>query len=216
MKRSFISNSIDYNLVTHNSVDSLISYEYGCHIGADDPTSVDPNTKDGVSADFAEFATYRAKDLVEEKITALAQAIDENDDTICLYRGLYVSQEWIEGDLSDRPIGMCWSWDYEFAIAHHMADPGNGEPIDVRVVGLVKPSDIDWNATVILAVTDEYVTGEEREVRLRPDARIAIAGVDWRPASCDNDPFEPVPRFETCGILIDAGTTVASPLKMGI
>jgi hypothetical protein len=81
-------------------------------------------------------------------------------------------------------------------------------------VGLVDQADIDWTETVTLAASDLYVTGEEREVRLKPEAIVEVAAVDWRPESSRPDgKFVPVPHLEAAGIMAEAATVMETRRK---
>lgn len=200
-------------MVTHTVPGCLAAYEFGCWLGVDDPDSLDPRDGNGgLRADFLDFVPMRARELVEGKIAHLAQVLDENDGTICLYRGMFVNRDWLDGAISARPIGVCWTWDYDFAVAHRGADAGD-DPIDVRLVGLVENPDIDWTETVILAASELYVTGEEREVRLTPSAIVEIAAVDWRPDGSDAK-FVSAPHLETTGITVGATWAATQPRKL--
>jgi hypothetical protein len=190
-------------MTTHAHLGSMIAYEYGRDIDAEDPDEVDPREGPGFTAHFTEFVIGKARALVAEKADELATVLDDNDGTICVYRGLSVDRSWIENDLTARPIGVCWSWDDDFAIAH-CGECDGSDMIDVRVVGLVRVQDIDWTETVTLAASDVYVTGEEREIRLNTDALVEIAGVDWRPEG-GRGKFERAPHLETKGIVVRAG-----------
>lgn len=191
-------------IATHLSPGSLVCWEYAVSVGHPDPDSLDSANEPG----FADFLFTRAAQLVESKLARLAGSIDENDGAVCLYRGLFVDREWIDGDITGRPIGVCWSWDYDFAIAHR-GETGSDTPIDVRLVGLVEMESIDWTETVILSATDEYVTGEEREVRLLPQAVVEVAAVDWRPSSYDSgrEGYVSAPHLEGAGIFVKAAAS---------
>jgi hypothetical protein len=199
-------------MLTHVSPGSLVSFEYGCHIGASFPDNVDPvDEYGGFISGFMTFVLGKARALVEDSIAKLSQALDDNDDAICVYRGLYVDRTWIDGDISQKPIGACWAWDYDFAIAHRGQCSGD-DPIDVRLVGLVASADIDWTETTILSASDVYVTGEEREIRLRADASVEIAAVDWRPSAFGDgrEGYKSASHLEASGIVV--GATWSSPM----
>ncbi|MCV9964072.1 hypothetical protein OIU34_19510 [Pararhizobium sp. BT-229] len=199
-------------MVTHTVPGCLVAYEFGCWLGADDPGSVDPRDRKGsLRADFLDFVPMRARELVEGKIAHLAEVIDENDGSICVFRGMCVNRDWLDGDISTRPIGVCWAWDYDFAIAHR-GEVAGGDPVEVRLVGLVESSDIDWTETVILAASELYVTGEEREVRLTPSAIVEIAAVDWRPDGADGK-FVSAAHLETTGVTVGATWAATQPSK---
>lgn len=70
------------------------------------------------------------------------------------------------------------------AIAHR-SNCDRPNLIEVRVIGLVRTDDIDWTEAITLTASDVYITGGEQEIRLKPDALVEIALVDWRPIACD-------------------------------
>jgi hypothetical protein len=190
-------------MTTHAHAGSMIAYEYGREIDAEEPDEVDPREGAGFTAHFTEFVIGRARELISDKMDELASVLDDNDGTICLYRSMVVDRPWLDGDLTARPIGVCWSWDDDFAIAHCGETSGQNE-IEVRVIGLVRVEDIDWTETVTLAASDIYVTGEEREIRLKDDAMVEIAGVDWRPDG-GRGKFAKADNVELKGTIVGAG-----------
>lgn len=222
MNRAEILALVDYEravdltvegLAAHPSPGSLISYEFGCRIGSDAPDRVDPMESASLSVAFRKFLRVRATELVEATLDRLAAELREDDGTICLYRGLYVDRSWLDSEITEQPIGLCWSWDYDFAIAHRGHLDEGDDPIDLRVIGLVDIGDVDWTRTVSLGAADLYVTGEEREVRLLPDAMVEIAGMDWKEAESETD-YLPDQRFETCGFVVPAGAVPNVPVPI--
>lgn len=201
------------NLMTHPGKGTLIGYEYGRHIGAADPDDVEGRGPDGrPSEDLVKFGLLRARELIEEKIDLLASTIDENDGVINLFRGLVVDPGWLEADITKRAAGLCWSWDYDFAIPYN--PEGSGEAVEVRLCALLEVDDVDWSTTILLNASELYNVGEEREVRLKPTAMVEIFGVDWRPFEhFSSEPFKPHERFEGQGIWVCAGEP--APLAKG-
>lgn len=209
-------------LMTHVAPGSLICWEYGKSIGAENPDNVDPRCSDGtLSKEFLRFVRTRAQQLIKEKIGRLAAAIDENDGAINLYRGLLVDAAWLNSDITSRPAGVCWSWDYEFARSYDpdmneqlsACDPEiEEEPIEVRLVSVIEIDDVDWTETIRLNASELYTVGEEREVRLKATAKVEIAGVDWRPFSFySTEKFQTVERFEAQGLIVTAGPVRVNP-----
>jgi len=208
-------------LMTHVAPGSLICWEYGKSIGVDDPDNVDPKSHDGtLSKGFLHFVRLRAQELIEEKINHLACEIDENEGVINLYRGLLVDSSWLTSDITSRPAGLCWSWDYEFARWYHSDKSErsaacareSGEEIEVRLVSIIEIDDVDWSETIRLNASELYTVGEEREVRLKPGAKVEIAGVDWRPFKYfSTEKFQTVEKFEAQGLLVSAGHGQVKP-----
>ncbi|TLX15930.1 hypothetical protein [Rhizobium sp. MHM7A] len=177
-----------------------------------------------MSNEFLQFVRTRAQELIDEKIGRLAEEIDENDGAINLYRGLLVNAEWLKSDITSRPVGVCWSWDYEFA---RWYDPDvNGklatcapeieEEIEVRLVSIIEIDDVDWTETIRLNASELYTVGEEREVRLKANAKVEIAGVDWRPFKFfSTEKFQTDERFEVQGLIVAAGQVKAKPNVQG-
>lgn len=197
----------------HAGAGTRIGYEFGLWLEAPRPDDIDPYATPELRARFDTFLRQQAREAVEKAIVKLANAIDDNDGSVCLYRGLHVAPEWLDGDISSRAIGLCWSWDYEFAIAHRAEAVDSEEPIEARIIATVPLDGIDWTTTVGIAAGEPYVTEEEREIRLLPDTFVAIAGIDTRPvdSSGGTSDFVPDPRFEGCWLVVRSGIAASGP-----
>lgn len=185
---------------THAVPGSRIGYEFGLHVRSDDPDRLVPRD----DARFARFLQAHAAEAVERAVETLSRVLDENDGYLCLYRGMIVPADWLDGDLCARGLGQCWSWDYEFATPHR-GPAADGQAVEVRIVATVAVQDVDWTATVAIQASEAYLTAEEREVRLLPQAMVSVAAVDRRPAGDEHVAFVPDERYEGIGLEVCAG-----------
>ena len=189
-----------------------ICQEYG-FVVLDDPEeagSLDPRRPEH-AAGFGPFLRRKAE---EELSFALDRLVGEvtlrPDGRIELWRELVVPRDWPERGVRERPIGVCWAFDEEGAEAHHGAAEG---PDTLRVVvrGAVGLDGVDWVETAVLNAASEYTVGDEREIRLLPDARVEILGLGVRRGHARARP-EPIPAGHLAGLLFVAGEPCAESL----
>lgn len=158
--------------------------EYAFFIGDGDPESFDIDVA-GCRGHFEGWLWERLEHEVLEKAFQIGEALETDEDgRVVLWRAIHVASDWLETEIHERPIGVCWAWDPAFAIAHNAEGRGYGETMDIRVKCAVQAASVDWPMTLALNAADDFTVGEEREVRLRNDAVVelleAAAGPDAR------------------------------------
>lgn len=122
----------------------------------------------GVSSWPTEMITRSQNALVALR-TAVAGARESG--RLVIYRAVNVSQlRQVKWD----NIGRCWSYDEASAIAYFGMHRVHGriEPMRLRLRANASLTDIDWDATVHLNITNT----REREVRLKPGTVVQIDG----------------------------------------
>lgn len=147
--------------------------EFAYMQGIDDPDSFDPGRP-------GEHGTAYERFLRRKTQEALAAALDrigngflvEADGRVRVWRSIVVSEGWERREAFERPLGLFWAFDPEYAVAHH--GPSAKGMHTVVLEGLVDPDWVDWDLTVTLNAVDEATVGEEREVRLLESAKVEI------------------------------------------
>lgn len=156
---------------------TLLRWEFlsglGLPIGECDPSKV-PELQEP----WDRFLTQYARGLVVDELSNLPGNIQMDGDQMIIWRCMTVRRDWMDGEMWERPLGVCWTFDPEFADAHFGY---LGSPDEVRMVmkALVSPFDVDWQATVELNALDEYLTDEEREIRLKEDSVVQLVSVQF-------------------------------------
>lgn len=121
------------------------------------------------------------------------------DGFIKVYRALVVDEGWVETSLHSQPAGVCWSFDRSTARPYCGGDWSKGR-IDIIMHGYVHFDNIEWNETLQLYLEGEYTVGMENEIRLLPEALIALEGIEQ---THSNNPkrwaFDPEEVFLTAG-----------------
>lgn len=145
-----------------------------------DDEDFDPRSDQDVMAQFEAFLDEKAHEVVRDQIDRLTYDVNSENGLVNIYRAIVVSSEWSIGDLASCPLGVCWSWDEQFAISY-LGGGSSDDSNDVRLAGTVAVADVDWELTVALNAANEYWGEDEREIRLRDDATVAIHQVDARP-----------------------------------
>lgn len=169
-------------LLTHAVPDSLICAEYAGEAGVA-LESYDPGPRSALDPDFLRFVHARADRLIAEDLDILSAQIDENG-CLVVHRAMTVPRAWLDRDPDPCGLGQYWAWSEDCAISHHgagMIEDG----IEVRLRGSVRMEDVDWTTTLALNAGDDYVTGTENEIRLRPGAAVALDRIEHR-----NDIFD--------------------------
>ena len=153
---------------------SQIATEYALVSRLPDPEDYDPRGKDGLDPDFHAFVRWKAKERVDEEMDRISHECVVEDGLVVLWRELVVDADWIDGAFRDRPIGICWSWDRNFAVAHYGTDIGKPGRVKALVKALCEPDAVDWQMTVTLNAAAHYTVGDEKEIRLHHDRMIEI------------------------------------------
>jgi hypothetical protein len=161
------------------------AYEYGY----DRTDDFDPRIDQDIMSQFESFLDEKAREEVHEQIARLSYDVNPVDGKLAIYRAIVVPLSWVPEDLSSRPLGVCWSWDEQFAISY--VGGGDESSKDIRLTGKVAVADIDWELTVALNAANSYWGEDEREIRIRTDAKVDISLVESR-AFGSEDVYEPV------------------------
>lgn len=154
--------------------------KFASSIGLDDEDDFDPRKNDQYRAAFAEYLDDEVRDLVNEQICRLQIDVPVENDELVIYRTIIVPVAWTAERLDDRPIGVCWSWDQQYAVAY-VGGGSVDEDQEVRLTAAVDVAAVDLEATVALNACNEYWGEDEREIRLRDDAAVRVFGIDARP-----------------------------------
>lgn len=155
--------------------------DYARERDLEDQDDFDPRAA-GLMSDFNAFLDEKVADVVHEEICRLAFDVQGEDGVLTIYRTIVVPNNWSAHDLSLRPLGVCWSWDAQYAVPY---SGGGDEEIDkeVRLTGAVGLDGVDWELTVALNAANAYWGEDESEIRLRDDAEVSMRRVESRPYS---------------------------------
>ncbi len=136
----------------------------------------------GLMSEFSDFLDEKVSEVVREEISRLMYDVRGEGGALAIYRSIVVPNEWIAHDLSERPLGVCWSWEAQFAVPY---SGGGDEESDkeVRLNGSVDVDCVNWELTVALNATNAYWGEDEREIRLYDDAEVSVGRIESRPYS---------------------------------
>lgn len=84
-----------------------------------------------------------------------------------MYRAIALRTPGI-ADLDFSKVGQSWSTDYRFAFSYHADD----EPYHIRLEAEIKESDVDWDATIIAHLDEEF--RHEHELVVKKGAKIKL------------------------------------------
>lgn len=154
--------------------------EFAFMQGIDDPSSFDPGRPGEHGGAYERFLGRKVQEALGAALDRIGNGfMVEPDGRIRLWRSIVVAEGWERGEVFERPLGLFWAFDPEYAVAHH--GPSVAGMRTVVLEGLVDPDGIDWELTVTLNAVDEATVGEEREVRLLASAKVelvAAQGID--------------------------------------
>lgn len=174
-----------------------------------DPDSFDPRHDEDLMSDFDLFLQEKVADVVNEEIGRLAYDVQADDGSLAVFRSIIVPNCWGIDDIDARPLGVCWSWDEQFAVSY----VGGGEQEkskEVRLSGKVELHGVDWELTVALNAMNAYWGEDEREIRLGDDAQVMLFKVEARPYS--GSEFRPI--FDLEGKALPASVIGAASFSM--
>lgn len=174
---------VDYQAAVESTLEDILSdcrfgsrialeYAYSTHI--DNPEDYDPRRSGEIDSGFLEFARWTARERVADEVNRIATECVFEEGMLVLWRELVVDENWIDGAFRERPIGVCWSWDKNYAEAHHAFDSGKPGRVKVLVKGLADLDSVDWQMTVVLNAAHPYTVGDEKEIRLLAGRMIEI------------------------------------------
>ena len=158
--------------------------DFARELDVEDQDEFDPRTA-GLMSEFNTFLEEKVIDVVNEEIGRLAYDVQGDDGRLTIYRSIVVPNEWSKDDLAARPLGVCWSWEAQYAVPY---SGGGDEATDkeVRMTGNVDFDGVNWEMTVALNATNAYWGEDEREIRLHDDAEVSIVQIESRPYSTGN------------------------------
>jgi hypothetical protein len=155
--------------------------EFARDLGIEDQDDFDPRSA-GLMSEFNDFLDEKVSEVVSEEISRLTFDVTGDGGALAIYRSIVVPNEWNAHDLSARSLGVCWSWEAQFAVPY---SGGGDEECDkeVRLTGTVDVDGVDWELTVALNATNAYWGEDEREIRLHDDAEVSVGRIESRPYS---------------------------------
>lgn len=136
---------------------------------------LDPGESPELMQAFKNFLQQRVPKLLHETIDDLVDSVEIEDEELHIWRAMKVSPEWLAEGLDQGGLGVCWAFDPSGAVAHDGA--GGDESLDVRLHAKVNLYFVDWSETIVLNTVDVYTVGEENEIRLKPEASVALLSV---------------------------------------
>lgn len=162
-----------------------IYVDFARHCDIEDFDDFDPTQDESLVAEFNEYLDWRVREIVGEEISRLAYDIQVEGTVLLVYRSIVVPYSWGVEDVGSRSLGVCWSWDWQFAVPH--SGGGNANEVkEVKLSGKVEVNGIDWEMTVALNAMNSLIGEDEREIRLREDAEVMLFKVEEGPyLDCD-------------------------------
>lgn len=157
--------------------------DFAHELDIEDQDNFDPRSA-GLVSEFNDFLDEKVSEVVSEEISRLTFDVKGEDGALAIYRSIVVPNEWSVHDLSARPLGVCWSWEAQFAVPYS----GGGDEksdMEVRLTGTIDVDCVNWELTVALNATNAYWGEDEREIRLHDDAEVSVGQIESRPYSTD-------------------------------
>jgi hypothetical protein len=161
--------------------------------GVEDQDCFDPRVDADLMSHFDIFLEEKVTEVVNEEIGRLAYDVQADNGLLTIYRSIVVPKAWGIDDLDSRPLGVCWSWEKQFAVPYS----GGGDEEthkETRLTGKVELAYVDWVLTVALNAQNAYWGEDEREIRLGEDASVDLFEVEVRPYSVGD--FNPAFNLE--------------------
>lgn len=153
--------------------EGTLPLEFAFAHGLAEPERFDPADAGEHHAEYERFLRRKVGECLVASLDRIGDGLSmEADGRVRIWRSIVVAEGWERGEAFERPLGLFWAFDLEYAVAHH--GPSAGGMRTVVLEGLVDPDLIDWDLTVTLNAVDAATVGEEREVRLLESAKVEI------------------------------------------
>lgn len=134
-----------------------------------EPELSDPKVK----RQYAKFVKEYFRENIENFEWTIRRKLLPGKSSILVYREIQAPKDWIQkGGLTNRALGIYWSWDESAAEAHWAGTGG----VNYLIKAEVALKDINWVATLAKNV-DVSLGEEEKEIEINPYARVKLHGV---------------------------------------
>ena len=153
---------------------SLLAMEFAMEAGIGDWEDFDPAGDTGLRSAFHDFALAVAGERVGDEIGRIGGELRDEGGRLVGWRAISVPPSWPQEDWADRPAGVCWSWDPDFAATHMGGQAGTRPAVLKARFGA---DCVDWFETVRLNAASRYTTGDEKELRLLPGVEVEISEI---------------------------------------